>query len=239
MIVSRNGRDPLDVQCPGRYPRGPGDAREPQETYSSCTPAWDTAAVTVYRATRNLYQRLFNREHWRHRQAQKALFAQFVKPSSLVFDIGANRGEVSETFLVLGATTVAVEPNPALAASIARHHGRGIHVENVAVGAQPGRADLNLGNDSGHSTLSTEWMERAPSAERWHGTVSTEVTTLDALIEKYGSPDFVKIDVEAYEAEVLAGLTGRLQPCASSTRGHIPKSPSDASCISATNTSTR
>ena len=179
--------------------------------------------MTVYRATRNLYQRLFNREHWRYRQAQKALFEQFVKPTSLVFDIGANRGEVSETFLALGATTVAVEPNPALAASIARHHGRGIHVENVAVGAQPGRAELNLGNDSGHSTLSTEWMERAPGADRWHGTVSTEVTTLDALIEKYGSPDFVKIDVEAYEAEVLAGLTSRLPAMCFEYQGAYPE----------------
>ena len=33
--------------------------------------------------------------------------------------------------------------------------------------------------------------------------MATEVTTLDRLIEKHGAPHFVKIDVEAYEAEVL------------------------------------
>jgi FkbM family methyltransferase len=163
--------------------------------------------VTLYRLARNLYQRVFNREYWRHRQAQRRLYQSFVTPGSLAFDIGANRGEVSETFLHLGATVIAVEPNPVLAREIDRHYGSDIRVENVAVGAEPGRAELNLGRDSGHSTLSQEWLERAPTTDRWEGTVSTEVTTLDALIDKYGIPDFVKIDVEAFEAEVLSGLS--------------------------------
>jgi FkbM family methyltransferase len=163
--------------------------------------------VTVYRTTRNLYQRIFNREYWRHRQSQKEFYRQFVKPGSLAFDIGANRGEVSEAFLALGAHVVAVEPNPSLADQITRHFGSEIRVERVAVGPNPGRAELSIGLDPGHSTLSREWMERAPTGDRWNGVISTEVTTLDALIERYGVPDFVKIDVEAYEAEVLSGLS--------------------------------
>jgi FkbM family methyltransferase len=168
--------------------------------------------MTAYRFARNLYQRLLNREFWRHRQAQKSLFQQFVKPGSVTFDIGANRGEVSETFLDLGArVVVAVEPNPALAEELVRRYGKAIRVENAAVGATPGRAELILGRDTGHSTLSEEWIERAPTDDRWEGaSVRTEVTTLDALIEKHGRPDFVKIDVEAYEAEVLAGLSSKL-----------------------------
>jgi FkbM family methyltransferase len=158
---------------------------------------------------RNLYQRLLNRDFWRHRQEQKALLRPFVSKGSTAFDIGANRGDVSETFLDLGArVVVAVEPNPELAEQIRRRYGDAIRVENAAVGAQPGQAELIMGRDSGHSTLSTEWVERAPTDDRWQGVaVTTEVTTLDALIEKHGSPDFVKIDVEAYEAEVLSGLS--------------------------------
>ena len=33
------------------------------------------------------------------------------------------------------------------------------------------------------------------------------MTTLDKLIEKYGEPVFIKIDVEGFELEVLKGLT--------------------------------
>ena len=36
------------------------------------------------------------------------------------------------------------------------------------------------------------------------------MTTLDALIEHSGLPSFCKIDVEGYEAEVLAGLNHRI-----------------------------
>lgn len=41
----------------------------------------------------------------------------------------------------------------------------------------------------------------------WSAPVKIPITTLDKLIEKYGKPHFIKIDVEGYELEVLKGLT--------------------------------
>lgn len=160
-----------------------------------------------YRIARASYLRFFNREYWEHRRQRCALYSRFVRPGDLVFDVGANVGNVSEVFIGLGARVVAIEPSPNLAREIRRRCGRRVTVETVALGAEPGHAPLLIGKHSGHSTLSAEWAHAAPTADRWAGTIEVPVTTLDLLFQRYGLPAFVKIDVEGYEDKVLAGLT--------------------------------
>jgi FkbM family methyltransferase len=164
----------------------------------------------AYRPARNAYQRIFNRGVLAGRRADRAFFGRFVPRGGLVFDVGANEGRLTEVFAELGASVIAVEPNPVLAERVRLRYGSaGVAVEAVALGACAGTASLRLGRDTAHSTLSDEWRRAVrpeDAAGRWGGTIAVPVTTLEALVGRFGRPDFVKIDVEGFEPEVLTGL---------------------------------
>jgi FkbM family methyltransferase len=143
------------------------------------------------------------------------LYAQFVRPGDLVFDIGAHVGDRVASFRRLNARVVAVEPQPALVKTLKLLYGRdaAVTIEPVAIGAQAGTATLNLNVDNPTvSTVSTDFMRAAAGAPGWEGQAWTQairvaITTLDDLIVRHGEPSFIKIDVEGSEAEALAGLT--------------------------------
>jgi len=87
-----------------------------------------------------------------------------------------------------------------------------VTVECLALGSEEGSADLYLCGRDYLSTLSNEWIAVAERSERfsgihWSEKIAVPVSTLDALIKKYGMPKFIKIDVEGFENEVLAGLS--------------------------------
>jgi FkbM family methyltransferase len=168
----------------------------------------------LWGVTRDLYQRTCNRPEFDARRARRELFRRFVPPGALVFDVGANVGEYTGTFLRLGARVIAVEPNPQLVDIIKCRHPRAT-IEAIALGAVGGTAELHIGRSHVHSTLSKRWVETISGDERsgarWSGVVPVEVTTFDDLICRYGEPDFAKIDVEGYEADVLSGLSVALK----------------------------
>lgn len=116
----------------------------------------------------------------------------------------------------LGARVIALEPQPHVARWLSRIvRGRpGVVVRRDAVGAVPGTARLAI--SARHptvSTLSDSWRASVPRGNpgfagvRWDRSVEVPVVTLDGLIEAHGRPSFCKIDVEGFEAEVLAGLS--------------------------------
>lgn len=144
-----------------------------------------------------------------------ALYREFVSPGDLVFDVGAHTGGRVGWFRSLGARVLAVEPNPALLRVLRLLHGRdrAVSIAPLAVGREEGVMDIHYsaGNPM-LTTLDGDWVQSARTTEgfdhiSWDRTERVAVTTLDRLIAEHGEPAFLKIDVEAAEADVLAGLS--------------------------------
>lgn len=147
-------------------------------------------------------------------QRRRAFYGQFVFPGELVFDVGANVGNRSKIFLSLDARVVAFEPQPRCARllrAVALVHP-GLNVSTMALGAEVGEGDMLIFREHVLSSLSEEWAAatkasgrflRAKSIRRW----GVQIDTLDRMIEIYGTPVFIKIDVEGFEEQVIRGLS--------------------------------
>ncbi|RYY85282.1 MAG: FkbM family methyltransferase [Chitinophagaceae bacterium] len=166
-----------------------------------------------------VYQRLFQAMQVKAADREQAFYASFVAPCALIFDIGANDGHKTEAFLTLADTVVACEPDATnfrtLQLRFLRQKRR-VLLEQKALGAHIGRLPMQVHHPgSAFNTLNPRFktITEADDVQRWNekiefqDTVEVEVTTLDALIARYGRPQFIKIDVEGYELEVIKGLS--------------------------------
>jgi len=130
-------------------------------------------------------------------------------PGGVALDVGANHGDYCRRMLQAGARVIAVEPNPAMAA-VLRHRFSGalrrgrLVIEACALAEQAGTATLHVpAAGAALASLQAPSEGRVTDGEAGGQAIEVPVKTLDALASE--GVDFVKIDVEGFEGEVVAG----------------------------------
>lgn len=146
-------------------------------------------------------------------RAEFDAFVETCRPGMVLVDVGANMGFFTVAachFGGSGARVISVEPSTRPAAVLAA---------NVALAGCAGAVTLvRRAAGSGDERLPM-LLESAASGFQFIRPLdartdagSIEATTIDALVERTGlSPSHVKIDVEGYEEEVLAGASATLR----------------------------
>ena len=132
-----------------------------------------------------------------------------------VFDVGGYEGIFTLFFARrVGARgqVVTFEPNPRnfkkIAENVRLNGFSHVQLRQVALGSQPGRASLVFpADETARGSLETSIADQIRTEKDVH-TVDVEVDTLDRQIASgLPSPDFVKLDVEGLERDVLEGMT--------------------------------
>jgi FkbM family methyltransferase len=133
------------------------------------------------------------------------LLAGFAGKGRTMLDIGANAGFHALTAGLFFRRVIAFEPTPATAARLERNIMlsalRHIDVKRYALSDREGEASFTL-NDRhcGANRIGSNAGSNARAA-----TITVPLKTLDGIANEIGRVDFIKIDVEGHECEVLAG----------------------------------
>jgi FkbM family methyltransferase len=160
----------------------------------------------LYYPARAAYRRL-NPSIAQHHRDEVEFYRAIIAPGDLCFDIGAHLGVKVEALLAAGARVVAVEPEPTCIAILTAKFTTHPRVDLVkrGVAARPGKAILHRRPDTlSMTSLRDDWGYGAVEH------VEIELTTLDGLIQAFGVPRYIKVDVEGFETEVFKGLGQRV-----------------------------
>lgn len=143
---------------------------------------------------------------------RKRFYSNFLKAGDIYFDVGANEGNRILPILNMGIKIIAIEPQAELINNLKEKFGNHITIVPKGLGATEDKKIMHISVDHVFSSFSKKWISSTKESGRlakieWNEKREIEMTTLDNLIDQYGVPNFVKIDVEGYELDVLKGLS--------------------------------
>ena len=138
---------------------------------------------------------------------------KLLNSGDLFFDIGAHLGDKSKQFLDKNLKAIMVEPLPQCVDQLKLKFKEKTNIEILqkAVGKTTGNMTLEINTKMPTtSTMAKHWKSGRFSNEKWDKKITVEMTTLDHLIKIYGEPNYIKIDVEGFELDVLLGLSKKV-----------------------------
>lgn len=130
----------------------------------------------------------------------------------LLFDIGANRGDATVVGVALGYRVIALEAAPKVFRELV---GNFVYTPQVlplkmAVANTNNEViEFYEAQEDGLSTMNKDWLtaETMPYKGKPFRTITATTITIDKLVELYGEPDLIKVDVEGAEWAVFQGMT--------------------------------
>jgi FkbM family methyltransferase len=135
--------------------------------------------------------------------------------TDLIFDIGLHRGEDTEFYLKKGFRVIGVEANEALCAETAERlfpeiKSGQLTIVNKAVTNTPGVVNFHVNTKiSVWSTLDPEWANRNLRLRGAESKIcQVQATTLADLIVQFGTPYYVKLDIEGRDLQAIESLAG-------------------------------
>lgn len=127
-------------------------------------------------------------------------------PGNLIIDIGAHNGDDSAYYLHRGYDVVAVEANPVLVDRLRqRFSNLPVRVENVCVGPANSQS-VTFWVNQANSTWSSFDRELAARDGTLAIPVEVPSVTMGTLLERYGAPYYLKIDIEGMDQECLRSI---------------------------------
>ena len=135
---------------------------------------------------------------------------KLINEKDIIFDIGAHSGEKSKNLIKICSKLILVEPQPECVKILKKKFSKISKVVILPCGISSKKGTLKLKINTSNpliSTFSDHWDKGRFSDSKWEKEINVNTTTLDQLINDYGHPKYIKIDVEGFELEVLKGLT--------------------------------
>ncbi len=130
---------------------------------------------------------------------------------TLIYDVGAHKGEDTEFYLKKGFRVVAVEANPELVTYLRKKFSQEIAsmeltVLECAIAKEDGKVSFFLNENTVWGTADPEWATRNAKIGWPSYQITVSAKKFSSILKQYGIPYYLKIDIEGADMECVKTL---------------------------------